>query len=257
MASLRHDTLIVTAADLYTSEVYMGEYTPPSTDVLLGIASQWQLSAAAGDMSIRVDIIINTNVAYTETFTSPKITTGGTTYQVFRVDPILFIPSYATAKFYVRSTSSSDTNHVCNLFLFNPNFASDLGTPATIAVGTDTGELDITAGRVKVDDIYHADINVAVDAAAPQDEYTVTWFKNGARVTSGISSPTIQVVKRADGTSLVPSTAMTEIGSTGSYKKDEGTNLITAGEAVLVIASANIDSATRTFSKVISRDAAA
>jgi hypothetical protein len=87
---------------------------------------------------------------------------------------------------------------------------------------------------VKVDDIYHADINVVVDGGVPQDEYTVTWFKNGARVTSGITSPTIQVVKRVDGTSLVSSASMTQIGSTGSYKKDEGTNLITAGEAVLV-----------------------
>jgi hypothetical protein len=106
-------------------------------------------------------------------------------------------------------------------------------------------------------DIYHADIDLSVDEANTQDEYTVTWFKNGVRVTSGITSPTIQVVKRVDGTDLIASTATTQIGTTASYKKDESSNRITAGEAVLAIVGGTIDGSARSFAKVISRDSSA
>lgn len=104
-------------------------------------------------------------------------------------------------------------------------------------------------------DLYHADIAFTRDQSNTQDEYTVTWFKNGVRQTSGITSPTIQVVKRADGSDLVASASMTQVGSTGTYKYDAtGAERVTLGEAVLAVASASIDSSTRTFSRLISRD---
>jgi len=116
-----------------------------------------------------------------------------------------------------------------------------------------------TAGYVFTDprDIYHADIELTIDGANTQDEYTATWFHDGLRVTSGITSPTIQVVKR-DGTGdLIASTAMTLIGSTGSYKKDAVTTArTTAGEAVVVIVGATIDGAVRSYARVLSRDSA-
>jgi hypothetical protein len=100
--------------------------------------------------------------------------------------------------------------------------------------------------------VYHADIRVTIDTS--NDEYTITWFKDGVRVTSGITSPTIQVIKRADGTDLVASTAMTQIGSTGSYKYDEPTNRMTDGESVIAVTAATIDSGSRAFSAVLTRD---
>lgn len=104
-------------------------------------------------------------------------------------------------------------------------------------------------------DLYHADIQFTRDQANTQDEWTITWFKNGVRQTSGITSPTLQAIKRADGTDLFAATAMTQIGSTGSYKLDRTTtNRITVGEAVVAVASATIDGSTRTFSRVIGRD---
>lgn len=105
------------------------------------------------------------------------------------------------------------------------------------------------------EDVYHADIDLTIDDANSQDEYTVQWIKNGAPVTSGITVPKIQVVKRADGTDLIAATAMTQIGSTGSYKYTEATNRITAGEAVVVVVTATIDSATRTWKRPAGRDA--
>lgn len=128
--------------------------------------------------------------------------------------------------------------------------------------GTGAGSFDNTAAPTvaltTAYDLYHADINLSVDEANTQDEYTITAFKNGVRLTSGVTSPTIQVVKRADGTDLIAATALTEIGSTESFRYNATTTArITAGEAVIAIFSATIDAGTRTFSRVLSRDSAA
>lgn len=107
-------------------------------------------------------------------------------------------------------------------------------------------------------DLYHADIDLRIDEANTRDEYTITWFKNGARIASGITVPTIQVVKRADGTDLIASTTPTQIGSTGSYKHDATTTArTTAGEACVAIATATIDGSTRAFARVVGRDSSA
>jgi hypothetical protein len=101
-------------------------------------------------------------------------------------------------------------------------------------------------------DVYHADIQFTKDSTT--DQYTVTWFKNGVRITSGITSPTLQVVNRADGTNLIAASAMTQIGSTGSYKLDSTGSRQTIGVAYPVIAAATIDGATRSFSWILGRD---
>ena len=122
---------------------------------------------------------------------------------------------------------------------------------AVLAINTDNDIRGITV----TPDIYHADIAFTRDQTNTTDEYSATWYKNGVRKTAGITVPTIQVVKRADGTDLIASTAMTQIGTTGSYKYDAtGAARTTVGEAVLAIVSATIDAATRSFSKIITRD---
>jgi hypothetical protein len=107
-------------------------------------------------------------------------------------------------------------------------------------------------------DVYHADIKLNIDDANSQDEYTITWFKNGVRITSGITSPTLQVIKRSDGTDLIASTTPTQIASTGSYKHDATTTArMTAGQDALAIVTATIDAASRTFSTLVGRDSSA
>ena len=116
------------------------------------------------------------------------------------------------------------------------------------------------AGHIYViesDTLYHADIQLTVDNANTKDEWTITWFRNGVRITTGITLAKIQLVKRADGTNLLAATSMTQIGTTGSYKYDDAVNRITAGEAVLAIATATIDGQPRAFAKLITRDSAA
>ncbi len=107
---------------------------------------------------------------------------------------------------------------------------------------------------VDAEDVYHADIQLTIDEANPQDEYTVIWHKNGVAITSGITVPKIQVVKRADGTDLIANTAMTEIGATETFKYDSPAARVTAGEAVVAVATATIDAATRTWKRVLGRD---
>lgn len=128
---------------------------------------------------------------------------------------------------------------------------------ATSVVGGVTSSIILKAFQVSA--IYAAQIDFADDESNTQDEYTVQWFKNGAPVTSGITSPTIQVIKRADGTDLVASTSMTQIGSTGAYKYDSTSagERVSNGEPVVVQVQATIDGATRTWRKVLSRDSAA
>ena len=117
----------------------------------------------------------------------------------------------------------------------------------------------IDATTVNVDDlvdIYHADIELTRDSGNTRDEYTVTWLKSGVRITSGITSPTIQVINRADGTDLISAAegVMDEVEGTGSYWYNDSTNRITAGEAVIAIATATIDGTSRTFPRVLTRD---
>jgi hypothetical protein len=141
------------------------------------------------------------------------------------------------------------------------------------AILADTGELQTNQGNwltatgfsthdaaaviAALPNIYTADIQLTIDEANTRDEYTVTWYKNGVRITSGITVPKIQVVKRVDGTDLVAVTDMTQIGATGSYKYDEATDRVTAGEAAVAVVTATIDTGSRGFSKVCTRDSSA
>jgi hypothetical protein len=123
------------------------------------------------------------------------------------------------------------------------------------AILDDTG----TSGVVLApsEDIYWADIHFTRDSNNAQDEYEVVWIKNGTPVASGITVPKIQVINRTDGSDLVAATAMTQIGSTATYKYDEDTNRLTTGEAALVVVTATIDGSTRTWKRMVGRDSAA
>lgn len=102
--------------------------------------------------------------------------------------------------------------------------------------------------------IYHADINFTKGTLV--DEYTATWFKNGTILTTGVTNPTLRVIKRTDGTDLVPQTGMDEIGSSHNFKYDATTSSTrqTLGENYIVLAEANIDDEARSFSWILGRD---
>lgn len=136
---------------------------------------------------------------------------------------------------------------------------------SSILIITDDGHIDTVDNYTdntpqsgdayaQLSDIYTAKIDYTVDGA--NDEYTVVWFKNGNRVTSGVTLPKIQVIRRSDGTDLIAESAMTQIGSLAIYKFDSSTQL-GAGEAAIILVKATIDAAQREWTLVTGRDASA
>ena len=104
-------------------------------------------------------------------------------------------------------------------------------------------------------DTYQAKIDVVDDNGGTTDRWVALWFKNGVFIQSGITSPTIQVIKASDGTDLIASTAMTEIGSTQTFKYDAtGGSRIASGAAYVAKVTASIDGSTRSWGQVVGRD---
>lgn len=115
------------------------------------------------------------------------------------------------------------------------------------------GAIDNTALASDLD-TYQAKVIFIDDDNGTNDRYIVIFYKNGEPITSGITSPTIQVIKCSDGTDLISSTALTQIGSLGLYKRDEATNRIADGDSYIVKTQATIGGATRTWFQPVGRD---
>jgi len=123
-------------------------------------------------------------------------------------------------------------------------------TERPIAVQEDPEEY--IAGQVG--DIYHADIELTIDSANSMDEYTVRWFKNGTRLTTGVTNPTIQVIDRFDGSDLIAETAMSDPDGGMLFVYDEDTDRTVLGQSYDALAGATIDGVVRYWSKLVSRD---
>lgn len=106
-------------------------------------------------------------------------------------------------------------------------------------------------------DTYQARVDVFDDDTNTTDRWVCSWFKNGARVSSGITVPKIQVVRCDNGNDLIAETAMTQVGTTGVYQTTEGTNRIVNGAAYIAIVSATIDGESRTWAVPKGRDSTA
>lgn len=125
-------------------------------------------------------------------------------------------------------------------------------SPATRQITEDDG---IAAATLDADlDTYQAKVVFIDDDTGALDLYTVNFFKNGEPITTGITSPTIQVLKALDATDLIANTALTEIGSLGLYKHSETTNRIVDGDGYIAKVQAMIDNATRTWHQPVGRD---
>lgn len=95
-------------------------------------------------------------------------------------------------------------------------------------------------------DTYQAEVDVLIDDNGGKDRYTVSWLKNGQPIFAGITLPKIVVTQaNAGGTVLLALAAMTEIGSTGEFFKDEATARLVAGVAYKARVQATIDGSTR------------
>ena len=102
---------------------------------------------------------------------------------------------------------------------------------------------------------YQAKVWLFDDDGGTTDRYVVAWFKNGQPVLASITSPTIQVWKASDGSDLIASAAMTEIGTTETYKYSATAGeRITDGAAYVAKVEATIDGSTRTWVQPVGRD---
>lgn len=127
-------------------------------------------------------------------------------------------------------------------------------TAATIAAGA------IADAALAADmDTYGARVEIIDDdgAGTPADRYCVTWLRNMEMLTTGVTEPTIRVVALADGTDLVAETALDAVDDTGAYQYVETANRIVDGAAYMVLVTATIAAATRTWPHFIGRDSAA
>lgn len=137
---------------------------------------------------------------------------------------------------------------------------------ARIPAALTAGKMEANVGSVSANAITDASVSGDMDNYSAKvwvirdgstaDRYAVRWYKNLVPITSGITSPTLQVIKASDGTDLIASTALTEIGSTHRFKRDETTNKMTAGQIYWAIVTATIDGSTRSAEQQVGRDAA-
>lgn len=194
------------------------------------------------------------------------------TARLFDVQPVLVDstghPTLASAAI---SSATFDTGAITAAALAADCITAD--KIADDAVGADQLAADcITAAHIADDAIgaaqladdaltllngYDADIVGPGDSIAEADRYAVLWHKNGLPVAKAdISSPTIQVIQRSDGSDLIGATAMSWDGSDTMLiydaADDERNN---AAEAVLeIVVTATIDSATRTVRRLWPRE---
>ncbi len=104
-------------------------------------------------------------------------------------------------------------------------------------------------------DVYTAKARFIDDDLATTDRYVISWHKNGSVVTSGVTSPTIRVVKVSDGTDLIATSTMVEISGLSRFRYDAvGAARVASGSSYLAIFSATIDGVVRSWDYVFGRD---
>lgn len=134
--------------------------------------------------------------------------------------------------------------------LANTDFAAGAIDAAAIAANA------ISDAELGTDlDTYQAKVGIIDDNAGTTDRYTVIFATNGQPVTSGITSPTIQVIKASDGSDLIASVALTEVAALGLYKHDAtGAARVVSGAVYIAKVEAVIGGLTRTWYQQIGRD---
>lgn len=153
---------------------------------------------------------------------------------------------------------------------FDPATNTITFAPATTqTVGTQTYEI-LPSGQVDVGAIGDGTISAASLAAdtdayttrtwiakqgTSNDKYIIQWVRNGQVLVSGVTLPKIRVFDEA-GTDLIAETAMTEIGSTQSFKFEEAIAKLVPGEIYMVEAKATIDGSVRLDRQPVMRDSA-
>lgn len=232
--------------------------------------------AAADTVELRIgnlDASVYTAASYAETAASAAVSAAGSSasaagYSAANAAALLAIkgagwstetlkaikdaiPAAAPTAVAVRQEMDANSTKLANVDVAVSSRLASAGytTPPTVVAIRQ----EIDTNSTKLADLYHADVFLTRDNSNGQDEWTVQWYKNGIPVTTGVTSATIQVVRRSDGGNLIVQSAMTEIGSTGAFRYDSTTRL-TLGEAAITLVQATIDGSARTWRRPVGRD---
>lgn len=183
--------------------------------------------------------------------------------QIYNTSTLAF-EAYATANIANYAISSTEAGTASGVYLGTmPSIsAGQYSIDARERAGGSVAETDLVVGSGVLvwngttlsADSWQARLFLTDDNTNSADRYVIIWFKNAQPITNGITSPTIQVFD-SNGTDLIVSTAMSQIGSTGTYKYvASGVERITSGVAYIALARATIEGATRSWYMPVSRD---
>lgn len=102
-------------------------------------------------------------------------------------------------------------------------------------------------------DVYIANIKFLNDSTVPNNDYSVTWFKNGNVQNSGlVSNSAISVYNTIDGTALFSNRQLTYFAPNTSIYRS--TSVVVSGHPYVAIASGVIDGSTRVWSNLVGLD---
>lgn len=102
---------------------------------------------------------------------------------------------------------------------------------------------------------YDAEIDLRVSDVEAVDGWGVRFFKNGVALTSGITSPTLTVKERSNGTTVISAVTLTAAGSVGDYYyAAEDAERLTKGVEYEATVTATIGGASRTATRLVGRD---
>ena len=172
--------------------------------------------------------------------------------------------AYATAQIGNYDLPGTEQGTASGVYLANmPGIAEGLysidarqrigGSPAESdpVIGSNVLQWNGTAFNLST---VQAKITVTDDNAGSEDLYIVVFYKNSQPYVSGVTSPTLRVYD-ALGSNLIATTALTQIGATGTYKYTAtGGERIVAGTAYVALASATVDGVAASWYQPVSRD---
>lgn len=163
---------------------------------------------------------------------------------------------------YFLDLTATEMNADCVVIIVKTSSAGAKTTPIVL-YPSENGDIKVNVVQVAANAITDASVSTDMDSYAAKvwvtkngitsDIYSVTFYKNGQPIETGITSPLIDYVKKHDGTILVNDATLTE-QSNGDYFYTESTNKIAAGSAYMSRVTATIDGSTRVMKQNVSRD---
>lgn len=223
----------------------------------------WNGSTGAGSDGTHI-VLDSTASSVDDIYNGYIVTKASTTYGVERGSIVDYVGSTRTATIDFTFTNippAGDFVTIYHTLGFSLSDAELSAFRAWCAFGINSSTGYLAANCIPEEAFaadtakYQMKIGIHLDSGATSDRYTIAFFANSQPIFTGVTSPTLQVVKDADGTDLIAATSLTQIASTGVFKYTAtGSARITPGAAYFAKVAATIDGSSRTWIQFIGRD---